>query len=73
MGFEVDWRHGAEHMESEHQVSVEASEALSDADALVYDPDPKSNSGVSARVIGYANGWRANAADRRTYREGTQP
>jgi uncharacterized DUF497 family protein len=53
--FEVDWQHGAEHMWEEHQVSVdEANEALADADALLYDPDPKSKSGISARVLGYS-------------------
>jgi uncharacterized DUF497 family protein len=82
-------------MWSRHQVTVEqANEALADADALLFDPDPKSKSGISARVIGYspsatavlvvilvrrddtpesrwgANGWRANANDRRTYAEG---
>jgi hypothetical protein len=37
--FEVDWRHGAEHMRDQHQISVEeANEALADADALLYDP-----------------------------------
>jgi uncharacterized DUF497 family protein len=52
--FEVDWRHGAEHMRDHHQIPVEeANEALADADALLYDPDPKSRSGDSARVIGY--------------------
>lgn len=55
MRFEVDWQHGAEHMQDQHQISVaEASEALADADALLYDPDPKSKSGTSARVIGYS-------------------
>jgi uncharacterized DUF497 family protein len=98
VGFDVDWTHGADHMWSKHQVSVaEASEALADVDAQLSDPDPKSKSGISARVLGYsptaaavlvvilvhredqpnawwgANGWRANSADRRTYREGSQP
>lgn len=79
-----------------HQVSVEqADQALADVDGLWFDPDPKSTSGRSARVIGYsrsaaavlvvilvhrdgggwwgATGWRANAADRRIYREGSGP
>jgi hypothetical protein len=42
-------------MRDQHQISVEeANEALADADALLYDPDPKSRSGGSARVIGYS-------------------
>lgn len=31
-----------------------ATEALLDTDARVYDPDPKSTSGISVRVIGYS-------------------
>ncbi len=42
-------------MWSQHQVSVEqANEALNDADAAVIDPDTKSRSRQSARVIGYS-------------------
>lgn len=42
-------------MQEHHQISVEeANEALADADALLFDPDPKSRSGVAARVIGYS-------------------
>jgi hypothetical protein len=42
-------------MRARHQVTVEqANEALGDADALLFDPDPKSTSGVSTRVIGYS-------------------
>ena len=94
----MDWTHGAEHTWSKHQVSVaEATEALVDVDARLFDPDPKSKSGISARVLGYsptaaavlvvilvhredrpnawwgANGRRADSADRRRYREGSQP
>ncbi len=55
VGFEVDWQHGAEHMGSRHQVTVEqADEALADDARIVADPDPASRSGVSARVIGYS-------------------
>ncbi len=95
MTLAVDRSYGAEHMHAHHQIGVgEANEALSDPDALLFHPDPKSRSGASARVLGYsptatavlvvilvqredeagawwgANGWRANATDRRTYREG---
>ena len=56
MGFDVDWTHGAEHMWIKHQVSVgEATEALNDPEALLFDPDPKSKSRTSARVIGYSS------------------
>ena len=42
-------------MNARHRVTVqEANEALADADALLFDPDPKGTSGVSARVIGYS-------------------
>lgn len=42
-------------MWTRHRVSVaEATEALSDLDAQLFDPDPKSSSGTSARVLGYA-------------------
>jgi hypothetical protein len=52
---DVDWRYGAPHMWGEHQVSVEqADEAVADDGRLVYDPDPKSRSGQSARVIGFS-------------------
>lgn len=51
----MDWKYGANHMWSAHQVSTtEATEALDDPDALLFDPDPKSDSGQSARVIGYS-------------------
>lgn len=37
-----------------HKVTVsEANEALDDVDAVWFDPDPKSKSGQSIRVIGY--------------------
>jgi uncharacterized DUF497 family protein len=53
--FDVDWSYGAEHMHAGHEVTVEeANEALIDSDALLFDPDPKSTSGSSARVIGYS-------------------
>lgn len=78
VGLDVDWRYGAEHMWTGHALSVrEANEALTDVDAQLFDPDPKSSSGRSARVAGLlawwgANGWRANSTDRRSYEVGTQ-
>jgi uncharacterized DUF497 family protein len=60
VGFDVDWRHGAEHMWDRHQVTVEqAGEALGDDERIVADPDPASRSGVSARVIGYSSATAA--------------
>src|ERR1019366_8442930 len=42
-------------MWSGHQVTVaEANEGLADVDARLFDPDPKSKYGTSARVIGYS-------------------
>lgn len=42
-------------MRTRHQITVQAAnEALADADALLFDPDPKSMSGRSARVIGFS-------------------
>lgn len=50
---DVDWTHGVTHMWDRHQVTVtEANEALADPLAVVLDPDPKSKSGYSIRVIG---------------------
>jgi hypothetical protein len=55
MGLDVDWRHGEDHMRAGHQITVRAAnEALADPDALLFDPDPKSTSGQSARVIGFS-------------------
>lgn len=51
---DIDWRHGADHMWEHHRVTAsEANEALDDVDAVWFDPDPKSKSGRSVRVIGY--------------------
>lgn len=56
----VDWTYGADHMWTNHKVSVtEANEALTDVDALWFDPDPTSKSGRSVRVIGYSHSRRA--------------
>jgi hypothetical protein len=42
-------------MHAQHQVTVQqANEALADSDALLFDPDPKSTSGQSARLVGYS-------------------
>jgi hypothetical protein len=43
-----------------HQVAPqEADEAVSDIDAVWFDPDPTSKSGRSVRVIGYSHSRRA--------------
>lgn len=55
----VDWTHGAEHMWSRHKITVaEAGEAIGDVDALWFDPDPHSRSGLGVRVIGYGHSRR---------------
>ena len=42
-------------MLTRYQIAVQAAdEALADPDALLFDPDPKSTSGQSARVIGFS-------------------
>lgn len=52
---EVDWAHGEQHMWESHGVTVEqATEAIGDLDSLLYDPDPKSRSANSARLLGYS-------------------
>ena len=56
MGFDVDLTHGSDHIWSKLRASVtEAMEALADVDAQWFDPDPKSTSGNSARVLGYSH------------------
>lgn len=60
MSEEVDWKHRADYMSERHGLSTaEANEALVDVDALWFDPDPKSESGQSVRVIGYSHTARA--------------
>ena len=51
----MEWEHGEVHMANVHKVSVaEANEALADVDAQLFDPDPKSTSSASARLLGYS-------------------
>lgn len=55
MGQCVDWRHGQGHMWDNHRVTTaEADEAIADPDCVWMEPDPKSRSGDSIRVIGYS-------------------
>jgi uncharacterized DUF497 family protein len=52
---DVDWSHRADYMQQRHGVSVAAAgEALADPDRLVFDPDYASQSGHSARTIGWS-------------------
>jgi uncharacterized DUF497 family protein len=54
---DVDWSHQADYMATRHHVTAEqANEALTDPDALVFDPDYASQSGRSARTIGWSPG-----------------
>jgi hypothetical protein len=56
---DVDWIHGAGHMQASHQVTPEeADEAPTDIDAVWFDPDPHSKSGRSVRVITATAGTR---------------
>lgn len=44
------------HMVARHGVFfIHANEAVNDIDALWFDPDPASKSGISVRVIGYSH------------------
>ena len=52
---DVDWTFGEAHMRVGHRVIVvEATEALTDPDPLLFDPDPKSRPGRGARLLGYS-------------------
>jgi hypothetical protein len=52
----VDWSFGEFHMRRRHNVTPkETNEATCDVDAVWFDPDPKSVSGRSVRVIGYSH------------------
>ncbi len=46
----------ATHMWEAHHVTIEeADEAISDIDAVWFEPDPASRSGLSTRVVGYSH------------------
>lgn len=57
MLIEPDWKSaGGQHMWDSHQITpAEANQAVNDADAVWFDPDPKSKSGLSGRVIGWSH------------------
>jgi hypothetical protein len=53
----VDWTH-ADHMRDKHNVTEDqADEALRDPDRVVIEPDYKSRSGKSARILGYSQSF----------------
>ncbi|MEJ7754992.1 MAG: hypothetical protein WKF83_00500 [Nocardioidaceae bacterium] len=44
------------HMWEAHEVTpAEATEAIEDIDAVWYEPDPASKSGLTSRVVGYSH------------------
>lgn len=51
----VDWSKRGAYMQRKHHITPEmASDALSDADRVLIDPDYNSTSGKSVRIIGYS-------------------
>lgn len=50
----VDWSHRQAHIERKGFTTEQADEALGDPERLVIDPDPRSVTGESVRVIGYS-------------------
>jgi len=58
----IDWQHRGDYIRSRSvrgpgDIDIDpawADEAVDDTDAAWFDPDPKSKSGRSARVIGYS-------------------
>lgn len=46
-------------MHNKHGITVhQAAEAVADLDAVLYDPDPKGQSGKIARLLGYSTSRR---------------
>lgn len=50
----AEWTNGEAHLTRHGVTADQAEEALSDAYRVVFDPDPKSASGLSARTLGYS-------------------
>jgi uncharacterized DUF497 family protein len=50
----VDWSHRREHVEDKGITTEQANEALDDSERVLIDPDPRSVTGESVRVIGYS-------------------
>lgn len=53
-GVELDWPHRAAYIERHGMTVGMANEAYRDPDAVVFDPDLASKSGLSVRTIGYS-------------------
>jgi hypothetical protein len=51
----VDWSHRCEHVAEKGLTVEQADEALEDPERLVIDPDPRSVTGDSVRIIGYSS------------------
>jgi uncharacterized DUF497 family protein len=52
--WKVDWSHRREHVAEKGLTVEQANEALEDPERLVIDPDPRSVTGHSLRIIGYS-------------------
>jgi uncharacterized DUF497 family protein len=50
----VDWSKQGEHIAKHGVTAVQASEALTDPDAVVFDPDYNSRNGEGVRTIGFS-------------------
>jgi uncharacterized DUF497 family protein len=50
----VDWSHRREHIEEKGLTTGQANEALRDPERVIIDPDPRSKTGKSVRIIGYS-------------------
>lgn len=52
-------REARRHMWESHRVTpAEADEAVEDVEAVWYEPDPASKSGLTSRVVGYSHSRR---------------
>jgi uncharacterized DUF497 family protein len=61
----------AAHVQRHGVTVAEANEAIADIDAVWFDPDPNSRSGLGVRVIGYCHSRRAVLTVMLVHREGT--
>jgi hypothetical protein len=53
--WKVDWSHRREHVAEKGLTVEQANEAPEDPEMLVIDPDPRSVTGESVRIIGYSS------------------
>jgi uncharacterized DUF497 family protein len=51
----VGWSHRREHVAEKGLTVEQADEALEDPERLIIDPDPRSVTGDSVRIIGYSS------------------